>query len=213
MNLHPIAAQILAHENCLVGLRHGQTEFNLEDRLTTVTDVPLTEHGESQARRVAPTFAGVHFDRVAASPKKRARTTAELATVHCTMDTRIVADEKLIEPNAGPFEGLTFTELREGDYAADYAAYCDPESPVYPVGAEPVTETAERAQSVLDWARGAGGRTLIVSHGAFLRILTCVVIGADPHHYRRLKLDNCGLIVVKFYPSPPNQLVAFNLKA
>ena len=60
-------------------IRHGQTEWSLSGQHTGRTYIPLTAHGEDEARRLAPWLAGVPFSQVLISPRQRARRTAELA--------------------------------------------------------------------------------------------------------------------------------------
>ncbi len=59
--------------------RHGETTWSLSGQHTGLTDLPLTERGESNARRLGERLAGRTFARVLASPLQRAWRTAELA--------------------------------------------------------------------------------------------------------------------------------------
>ena len=65
----------------LVLLRHGQSQWNLENRFTGWVDVDLTAEGEAQAKRGGELLkeAGVHIDRVFSSVLTRANRTAEIA--------------------------------------------------------------------------------------------------------------------------------------
>ncbi len=55
----------LAH--CLLVVRHGQAQWNVEDRMATHTDVPLTELGLAQADVLGDSLAGARFDRAYSS--------------------------------------------------------------------------------------------------------------------------------------------------
>lgn len=198
--------------HCLAAFRHGQTGWNKADRLTTFTDISLTPLGESQPEKLSESLAPIQFDFIKASPRIRAFRTAEIA---CSLmvDPVIEADERLVEPNAGIFEGHSFDDLRTGELAEEFAAYQHEESPVFPEGAETMDESVAKAESLLAEVAANCGRHLFFSHGAFLRILTQVAIGGDPNCYRRLKMNNCHGVVFKFYPTPPHQLVAWNISA
>ena len=59
--------------------RHGETAWSLSGQHTGLTDLPLTERGQSNARRLGNQFRGRSFVQVFTSPLQRARRTCELA--------------------------------------------------------------------------------------------------------------------------------------
>jgi probable phosphoglycerate mutase len=212
MQMGALGAQVMSHEHCLVLVRHGQTPWNMQDRLTTRSDIDLSDTGVQQALQLADSLAGVRFDRALASPKRRAFVTGQIALTKTQDAPELIADERLIEPDAGPFEGCVFSELRTGTHASAFARYQSETDPQFPDGCETAQQTAARAQSLLDELTALPGRTLVASHGAFLRVLVCVFLGMDPALYRRFKLDNATASLIKLYPQPPHQLVALNLR-
>lgn len=199
--------------HCLAAFRHGQTHWNVEDRLTTFSDIDLTELGENQPSELSHALAPIEFDFVSASPRARAYRTAEIACSRMPSSPSIRIDERLVEPSAGIFEGLTFDELRNGKHAVAFADYQHETNPIFPEGAETMEESVAKAESLLAEVAENPGRHLMFSHGAFLRILTQVAIGGAPNCYRRLKLGNCHGVIFKFYPNPPHQMVAWNISA
>lgn len=60
-------------------VRHGETAWSLSGQHTGRTDIPLTEQGEQDARKLEERLRTVKFSRVFTSPLKRARRTCELA--------------------------------------------------------------------------------------------------------------------------------------
>lgn len=60
-------------------VRHGETEWSLSGQHTGRTDLPLTESGEQDARKLAACLGAVDFSHVLVSPMRRARRTCELA--------------------------------------------------------------------------------------------------------------------------------------
>ena len=118
-----LAEQVMAHPECMLCIRHGQTAWNAEDRLTTRTDVPLDDTGRAQAALVAQSLRGARFARAYASPRRRARDTAELALTGVDQAPKVRCDERLVELDAGPFEGLRFPDLRRGPQAEAFRAY------------------------------------------------------------------------------------------
>lgn len=90
-------------------VRHGQTLQNRAGLLQGRSDFPLNEQGEAQARRVSAYFRerGVSFDAVYSSPLCRARQTAALIAGE---QIPVRVDERLIEMDYGPYEGMDLHE-------------------------------------------------------------------------------------------------------
>ena len=102
--------------NTLVLLRHGQSTWNLENRFTGWTDVPLTEQGEAEARTAGQLMAseGFAFDLVHTSLLRRAISTANLALD--AMDQHWLPVERhwrLNERHYGALQGLNKKETAE----------------------------------------------------------------------------------------------------
>ena len=53
-------------------VRHGETEWSLSGQHTGRTDIPLTGHGEEEARRLVPLLSGIRFSTALCSPRQRA---------------------------------------------------------------------------------------------------------------------------------------------
>jgi hypothetical protein len=74
--------QVIATQSRLLQLyfiRHGETEWSLSGQHTGSTDIPLTAHGENEARELGLCLREIQFARVLTSPRQRARRTCELA--------------------------------------------------------------------------------------------------------------------------------------
>jgi hypothetical protein len=91
-------------------IRHGQTEWSANGRHTSTTDLPLTAHGEEQARALAPGLADRKFVAVLSSPRTRALRTAELAGLDVTD-----VDDDLVEWDYGRYEGRTTADIHTDD--------------------------------------------------------------------------------------------------
>ena len=104
----------------LVLLRHGQSQWNLENRFTGWVDVDLTAEGEAQAKRGGELLkdAGVRFDRAFSSVLTRANRTGEIALKEAGQgDLALVRDWRLNERHYGGLTGLDKAETaaRHGD--------------------------------------------------------------------------------------------------
>lgn len=91
----------------LLLVRHGETEWALSGRHTSWTDVPLTENGREQARKLAPLVRSYHIGAVFSSPMVRAHETAKLTGLG---NVRVDAD--LCEWDYGAYEGVTTLEIQ-----------------------------------------------------------------------------------------------------
>lgn len=91
-------------------IRHGQTEMNRANVLQGRSDYPLNEVGRQQAEQAGERFvkAGIVFQRVFSSPLSRAVQTAQL--VSGFSKATIIMDERLIEMDYGPYEGMNLKE-------------------------------------------------------------------------------------------------------
>src|SRR4030095_13871961 len=87
--------------------RHGETAWSLSGQHTGLTDIPLTEKGEQDARRLGERLREMTFVRVFTSPLQRARRTCELAG----FEKVAVVDPDLVEWNYGEYEGRTSQEI------------------------------------------------------------------------------------------------------
>lgn len=101
-------------------LRHGQSQWNLENRFTGWVDVPLTPEGEAQARRAGQLLAasGVPFDKMHTSVLARAIRTANLALEEAGLSwLPVQRDWRLNERHYGALTGLNKAETaaKHGD--------------------------------------------------------------------------------------------------
>ncbi len=62
----------------LVLVRHGESQWNLENRFTGWVDVPLTDTGRREAQRAGELLRGMHFDRAYTSVLQRAIETLDI---------------------------------------------------------------------------------------------------------------------------------------
>ena len=151
-------------------VRHGETEWSADGRHTSVTDIPLTEHGRERARELGEYLKGTQFAAVFVSPKQRAQETCRIAGFGDVMQ---VVDE-LQEWNYGESEGKTTKEMRE-KYGPMWSVWTDPI-----VGGENVEAVGVRADHVIDRALAVapeGGKVALFAHAHILRILAARWIG------------------------------------
>jgi broad specificity phosphatase PhoE len=88
--------------------RHGETAWSLSGQHTGLIDLPLTDRGERNARKLGEQLRARHFATVFTSPLRRASLTCELAG----FGTQAKIDRDLLEWNYGEYEGLRTAEIR-----------------------------------------------------------------------------------------------------
>jgi probable phosphoglycerate mutase len=165
--------------------RHGETEWSLNGKHTSYTELELTAHGREQALALAPVLAKQHFDLVLTSPRHRAQMTAELAGV----GGQAQIEPNLQEWNYGEFEGLSTPEIQatHPGWNVWHAAI---------TGGEPVEQVAARAQMVIDRCLANGGRCALFAHAHIFRILAGVWVEQGGRFGERLGLSTATLSVL-----------------
>ena len=151
-------------------VRHGETEWSLDGRHTSSTDIPLTEHGRQRAHELREFLAGKKFAAVFVSPRQRAIETCKIAGYG---DVAVV-DDDLQEWNYGEAEGKTTPEMR-AIYGPEWSVWSSPLK-----GGETVEAVGERADKMIATALGAapqGGAVALFAHAHILRILAARWIG------------------------------------
>jgi broad specificity phosphatase PhoE len=99
---------------CILLVRHGETEWNLQRRYQGRSDSPLTERGIAQAHaigRLLRTLLDAASARIVASPLGRARRTAEIIREHLPAASGLLLDDRLRELSIGSWDGLTYYEI------------------------------------------------------------------------------------------------------
>ncbi|MFI9615092.1 histidine phosphatase family protein [Streptomyces sp. NPDC052023] len=160
----------------LLLVRHGETEWSVTGQHTSWTDLPLTGHGEEQAKSLAPLLSGRAFASVLTSPLGRATRTAELAGL-----AGATPDPDLHEWDYGGYEGVTTREIHRT--RPDWNLWTDgvpPGTEGHP--GESPAEVGARADRVLARVADAlgGGDVVLVAHAHFLRVLTARRLGLPP---------------------------------
>jgi broad specificity phosphatase PhoE len=162
--------------------RHGETAWSLSGQHTGLTDLPLTERGEQNARRLGERLAGLAFAKVFTSPLQRAAHTCELAGFGAAAET----DHELVEWNYGKYEGLRTVEIHAK--SPDWQLFRDG-CP----GGEAPGQISARADRVLSRLRAIHGDGLVFSSGHFLRVLAARWLGLEPAAAQFLALSTASL--------------------
>ncbi len=170
-------------------VRHGQTSYNVENKVCGSTDADLNETGIMQAKAAAQKFSDIHIDKVYSSPLRRAAKTAEIIAAKANINKEdIIIDKRLSEQDYGIYEGVDagckeFQRLR-----VNFACKMP--------GGESPMQTAARAYEFLDeiCITGSGKNILIVTHGSLSRAINSYFYNMDNDEYFKFMPDNCVIL-------------------
>jgi 2,3-bisphosphoglycerate-dependent phosphoglycerate mutase len=200
--------------NYLVLLRHGESQWNLENRFTGWVDVDLSPKGEKEANEAGEMMKakGYHFDKLFTSVLKRAIRTAEIATtVSGNLNLPVERDKALNERHYGALQGLNKKETAEkfGDeqvhiWRRSYDV--PPPSDVTDLNPEGYTEslkdTAARTipyyQNKIEPLVKEGKNILITAHGNSLRSLVMYLDNLTREQVLELNIPTGSPLVYEF---------------
>ena len=161
--------------------RHGETAWSLSGQHTGLTDLPLSERGEQNARSLGERLKGRRFGAVLTSGLQRADRTCELAGFQ--QDAKV--DRNLVEWNYGDFEGLRSIKILEN--FPDWQLFRDG----CPGGESP-EQVGLRADQVIHRVRALNSDVLLFSSGHFLRVLAARWLGLAPSAGRNFLLNTAS---------------------
>lgn len=159
----------------LILLRHGQSQWNLENRFTGWVDVDLSPTGEQEALKAGDLIKPFAIDFVFTSALKRAIRTSQIALEKAgKFDIQTERNEALNERHYGDLQGLNKAETA-GQYGDEQVHIWRRSYDIPPPNGESLLMTQER---VLPYYRAnivpqltAGKNVLVVAHGNSLRAL------------------------------------------
>jgi broad specificity phosphatase PhoE len=148
--------------------RHGETAWSLTGQYTGLTDLPLIERGEKNARQLGERLLGMTFAKVFTSPLQRATRTCELAGFAAVAQV----DPDLVEWNYGQYNGHTIAEILSKSPGWQLFRDGCP-------GGESPAQISARADRVVQKVRAIPGNVLLFSSGHFLRVLAARWLGVE----------------------------------
>ncbi|TLF75826.1 acid phosphatase [Nocardia cyriacigeorgica] len=174
----------------LIVLRHGETTWSAQRKHTSITDLPLTERGEQQARAAGQLLTDLKLRTplVYTSPRLRATHTAELAGL-----ASAVIDTDLAEWDYGDYEGRTTAEIRET--VPGWTVWTHPVP-----GGESAEQVRARADRVLSTVTEqlAERDVVLVGHGHFSRVLIARWCEFEVREGRRFAMSTGAVSVLGY---------------
>jgi probable phosphoglycerate mutase len=190
--------------------RHGATTLSVEDRFAGSSDVPLSDAGLEQARRLGERLKGEPIAAVYCSDMHRAMRTAE--TIAQPHGLELIPRPALREMDHGQWEGLVH-KVVEQRFAEQYKRWDEDPLLSPPPGGESGLAVLARALPAL--ARIVDDHpaqtVAIVSHKATNRLLLCAIMGIEPRYYRaRVGQDLACLNIIEFRSHANGRVVLMN---
>lgn len=167
-------------------IRHGQTDFNLEDIYSGQSDAKLTELGRRQAASLQPILAHIPFDRVYSSDLSRAVDTKEIAIP----EVKGIRDPRLREYDLGSLTGVSYQKVWEkyGSLNSDYT----------PFGGEDPVMVCQRLQAFLQKLEADPcDYAAAFTHNGVMKCMLRLLLGADADT-SSVSNGNCNIAVVNY---------------
>lgn len=167
-------------------VRHGQTVWNVENKICGATDIALTELGHQQAIETGKTILeqGIKADEILYSPLVRAKDTA----LHISEMTGIPAREepRLKEQNFGKYEstarnGEEFQEAKK-QFVCRYE------------GGESMLHLAQRIYNLLDEVKASDKTYILVAHNGIARVVQSYFHEMTNEEYAAFGVKNCAVV-------------------
>jgi 2,3-bisphosphoglycerate-dependent phosphoglycerate mutase len=188
----------------LVLVRHGESQWNLENRFTGWTDIPLTQKGREEARHAGEKIRDIHFDQAYTSVLQRAIETLDIMLEVIRQEEIPVAyDRALNERHYGDLQGLNKAETAE-KFGKEQVHLWRRSYDVAPPGGESLKDTAARTlpyfeAHILPDLR-AGKNVLVSAHGNSLRSIVMRLDQLSRDEVMDLNLATGVPIVYDFSP-------------
>ena len=172
-------------------IRHGETEWNVEEVFRGRIDIELNQTGIKQAELLAGYLSGHTIDAIYSSPLKRAMKTAEIISGYHGLDVKIAPG--LIDFDCGEWQGLSLQEVKDS-YKDTYAEWASRPEKVKIPGGESLDDVTQRAMKIVDDVIVKYGRTVVLAaHRVVNKVLICALLGMDNSHFWNIRQDNCGI--------------------
>ncbi len=173
-------------------VRHGQTVWNVENKICGATDSPLTDKGREQAKEAGKNILteGIKADEILCSPLSRAADTAAIISKMTGIPYRV--EPRLVEQNFGKWESTP----RDGkDFqTAKRSFVCRYE------GGESMLMLAQRIYNLLDELKAESGEKtyILVAHNGISRMVKSYFTDMTNEEFASFGVKNCQVVRFEF---------------
>ena len=173
-------------------VRHGQTVWNVENKICGATDSPLTEYGREQAAKTGRNILenGIQADEILYSPLSRAEDTAkiisEIAGIPCRAEVRLT-EQNFGKWESTPRDGKDFKKAKES-FACRYE------------GGESMLHLAQRIYNLLDEIKEESAQKtyILVAHNGIARMVQSYFQDMTNEEFAAFGVKNCQVVRYDF---------------
>ena len=178
-------------------VRHGESVWNVEDKICGTTDVPLTEKGNQQAAEAGKKIAelGLKADEILHSPLMRAAKTAQRISEMTGIPARM--EPRLMEQNFGKWEGTA--PRSSGEFLKAKEQFVSS----FETG-ESMLRVAQRIYNLLDELRAESGEKtyILVAHNGIARVVQSYFKDMTNEEFSAFGVGNCEVCRFDFDDLP-----------
>jgi alpha-ribazole phosphatase len=184
----------------LVLVRHAEPDESARGLCYGTLDVGLSDEGRAHAGRLAASLAGMSYDAVYASPRRRTVETA--APLAHARGLATVVDDDLREIDFGEFEGRRYDEIAE-THPEIYRRWMEAPTTVTFPGGESYEDLRLRALQALTRISKAHESAVVVTHGGVVRAGVAEWLSMPAAAIFRLDQRYCGITIVEWLGDTP----------
>lgn len=168
-------------------VRHGETDFNIQQMMQGQIDIELNANGKKQAQWVRKDLATITFDKIYVSPLKRARETANI--INARQRAQIVIEERIMERCFGVKEGENFKNINF------QTIWTPSDIPPFPQ-AESSNHFYQRVNAFLEQIQEEAihKQILLVAHGGVSIPFQCYFESYEQRDLNAMIIKNCEVI-------------------
>ena len=194
----------------LLVIRHGQTDWNVNQKVMGRGPVPLNATGREQARILAEYIKDHPLDAIYTSPVRRTVETAEMIR-EGREKLALTHEEGLAEIDYGDWVDLHFDELFE-KYREEWMRYRANPEEFRPSGGEKYADAFARVGKAVDriCAEHPAGRVALVTHADVVKMVILHVLELPLKHVRSFSIDNGTMILVRLHEEHAPKIVYYN---
>lgn len=191
----------------LILIRHGQTDYSLQNRYCGLCDPPLNKKGIWQSKKLAARLRGLDFDKVYSSDLKRAYQTAKIIFKNNSIEK--IADWR--EMNFGLFEGLKYEEIIK-IYPKLYSNWINNPEKVQISHGESLTDLSKRVNERLSFilSRKENKTLAVVTHSGPIRIVLCKALKLGLGMFWQIEQKLAALNIIDYVKQSSAVVVKMN---
>lgn len=185
----------------LILIRHGDTDYNVENRYCGVSDPSLNSLGRDRVKKLIPALSDFQIDKVYTSDLRRAHETAALILDGVDSEKRIEFESSALfrELDFGIFEGMRYEEIMQ-KHSRDYTAWINDPFEIAPPKGESFNMLKKRVKKGLDELRSSNSDQTIalVTHGGPIKAILSDVFNYSGDKFWEIDQPRASHFVIDF---------------